>query len=91
MDIFILIDYIEFSKEIEEEPTWKGLKEHKRMFWRDQAVKNIQLMLEESINNYGISDRRTIMLSQQRDKEIAAEQGEIYNQWLQSRLVKKLN
>lgn len=31
MDIFILIDYIEFSKEIEEEPTWKGLKEHKRM------------------------------------------------------------
>ena len=54
-------------------------------------MKNIQLMLEESINNYGISDRRTIMLSQQRDKEIAAEQGEIYNQWLQRRLVKKLN
>ena len=54
-------------------------------------MKNIQLMLEESINNYGISDRRTIMLSQQRDKEIAAEQERIYNQWLQSRLVKKLN
>ena len=44
-----------------------------------------QLMLEKAVNNYGISDRRTIMLSKQRDKEIAAEQGEIYNQWLQSR------
>lgn len=54
-------------------------------------MKNIQLMLEESVNDYGISDRRTIMLSQQRDKEIAAKQGEIYNQWLQSRLAKKLN
>lgn len=48
-------------------------------------------MLEKAINDYGISDRRTIMLSQQRDKEIAVEQERIYNQWLQSRLVKKLN
>ena len=31
MDIFILIDYIEFSKEIGESPSWEGLKEHKRM------------------------------------------------------------
>lgn len=54
-------------------------------------MKNIQLMLEESVNDYGISDRRTIMLSQQRDKEIAVEQERIYNQWLKSRLVKKLN
>ena len=53
--------------------------------------RSIQEQLLEAINNYGISDRRTIMLSQQRDKEIAAKQGEIYNQWLQSRLVKKLN
>lgn len=47
--------------------------------------RSIQEQLLEAINNYGISDRRTIMLSQQRDEEIAAEQERIYNQWLQSR------
>ena len=52
---------------------------------------SIQEQLLKSINDYGISDRRTIMLSQQRDKEIAVEQERIYNQWLQSRLVKRLN
>ncbi len=47
--------------------------------------RSIQEQLLEAINNYGISDRRTIMLSKQRDKEIVAEQGSIYNQWLNSR------
>ena len=46
---------------------------------------SIQEQLLEAINNYGISDRRTIMLSKQRDKEIVTEQERIYKQWLQSR------
>ena len=47
--------------------------------------RSIQEQLLEAINNYGISDRRTIMLSRQRDKEVAEEQGEIYKQWLKNR------
>lgn len=47
--------------------------------------RSIQEQLLEAINNYGISDRRTIMLSKQRDKEIVTEQERIYKQWLQSR------
>lgn len=46
---------------------------------------SIQEQLLKAINDYGISDRRTIMLSQQRDEEIVTEQERIYNQWLQSR------
>lgn len=46
---------------------------------------SIQEQLLKAINNYGISDRRTIMLSKQRDKEIVTEQERIYKQWLQSR------
>lgn len=46
---------------------------------------SIQEQLLKAINDYGISDRRTIMLSKERDKEIAAEQERIYKQWLQSR------
>ncbi|MDU2672623.1 MAG: hypothetical protein E7C49_11490 [Clostridium sp.] len=46
---------------------------------------SIQEQLLKAINDYGISDRRTIMLSQQRDKEIVTEQERIYKQWLQSR------
>lgn len=48
-------------------------------------MKDTQLMLEKSVKNYRLNDRRTIMLSKQRDKEIAAEQGEIYKQWIKSR------
>ena len=47
--------------------------------------RSIHEQLLEAINNYGISDRRTIMLSKQRDKEVAAEQGDIYNQWIKNR------
>lgn len=47
--------------------------------------RSIQEQLLKAINDYGISDRRTIMLSQQRDEEIVTEQERIYNQWLQSR------
>ena len=46
---------------------------------------SIQEQLLKAINDYGISDRRTIMLSKQRDKEIVTEQERIYKQWLQSR------
>ena len=46
---------------------------------------SIQEQLLKAINNYGISDRRTIMLSKQRDNEIVTEQERIYKQWLQSR------
>ena len=35
MSIQVLKDYVEFSREIGEKPTWEGLKEHKKMFWRD--------------------------------------------------------
>ncbi len=47
--------------------------------------RSIQEQLLEAINNYGISDIRTIMLSKKRDKEVAEEQGEIYNQWIKNR------
>lgn len=35
MSIYVLKDYINFSEQIGETPTWEGLKEHKKMFWRD--------------------------------------------------------
>lgn len=35
VSIYVLKDYIEFSMKIKDKPTWKGLKEHKKMFWRD--------------------------------------------------------
>ena len=35
MSVQVLKDYVEFSREIGEKPTWEGLKEHKKMFWRD--------------------------------------------------------
>lgn len=37
-----------------------------------------QQLLEATINHYGLSDIRTIELSQQRDKEIVEEQMELY-------------
>ena len=37
-----------------------------------------QQLLEAAINDYGISDIRTIELSQQRDKEIVKEQEKLY-------------
>lgn len=35
MSVQVLKDYVEFSREIGEKPTWEGLKEHKKMFWRN--------------------------------------------------------
>ena len=35
MSIYVLLDYIEFSRKIRDKPTWEGLKRHKKMFWRD--------------------------------------------------------
>lgn len=40
-----------------------------------------QQLLEAAINHYGISDIRTIELSQLRDKEIVEEQKEIYKKY----------
>ena len=48
-------------------------------------MKDTQAMLEESVINFGLNDIATIMISQKRDKEIASEQREIYNQWLKNR------
>lgn len=41
----------------------------------------IEKMLNDSIEHYGISDIRTLELSQQRDKEIVEQQKERYEQW----------
>ena len=35
MSVQVLKDYVEFSREIGAKLTWEGLKEHKKMFWRD--------------------------------------------------------
>ena len=40
-----------------------------------------QLMLEEAVSNYGLSDIVTIMLSQERDKEIVEEQRRRFKEW----------
>lgn len=42
---------------------------------------SIQSMLEAAINHYGLSDIRTLELSQLRDKEIVEEQKEIYKKY----------
>ena len=48
-------------------------------------MKDTQLMIEESVTNYGLSDIRTLKLSKERNEEIAADQREIYNKWLKNR------
>ena len=40
-----------------------------------------QQLLEAAINHYGVSDIRTLELSQQRDEEIVEEQKEIYKKY----------
>lgn len=40
-----------------------------------------QQLLEIAINHYGVSDIRTLELSQRRDKEIVEEQKEIYKKY----------
>ena len=32
MSIYVLLDYIEFSRKIRDKPTWEGLKDIKRCF-----------------------------------------------------------
>lgn len=44
---------------------------------------NTQQKLDKAIELYGIGDIRTLKLSQQRDKEIAAEQRAIYERYKQ--------
>ena len=40
-----------------------------------------QQLLEVAINQYGVSDIRTIELSQKRDKEIVEEQKKLYKEY----------
>lgn len=42
---------------------------------------SVQMSLELAVNTLGVGHRITLMLSEERDKEIAAEQREIYNRW----------
>lgn len=35
MSIYILLDYVELSKENGNAPSWKGLEEYKSKYWRD--------------------------------------------------------
>ena len=81
MSIYVLIDYIEFSRKIRDNPTWEGLKRHKKMFWRDQDMNTTQMSLELSVATLGISNNITLMVSKERDKEIAIAQRKIFNEW----------
>lgn len=42
---------------------------------------SVQMSLELAVSTLGVSNRITLMLSEERDKETAAEQREIYNRW----------
>lgn len=42
---------------------------------------SIQNMLEKAVETYGLSDIVTIMLSQERDKEIVEEQRRRFKEW----------
>ena len=42
---------------------------------------SVQMSLELAVITLGISNRITLMLSEERDKEVAKEQSKIYNRW----------
>lgn len=45
-------------------------------------MSSTQVLLEEAIELYGMSDIVTIMLSQKRDKEVVAVQNGRFEEWL---------
>ena len=50
---------------------------------------SVQGSLELAVSTLGISNRITLMVSEERDIEIAAEQRRIYDKWLKTNLVKR--
>lgn len=50
---------------------------------------SIQRSLELSVSILGVGHRTTLMVSKERDTEIAAEQRRIYDIWLKNNLVKR--
>ena len=40
-----------------------------------------QMILELAVSTLGVSNRIALMLSEERDKEIAIAQGKIFNEW----------
>ena len=45
-------------------------------------MSSTQVLLEEAIKVYGLNDIVTIMLSQKRDKEVAAVQSGRFKEWI---------
>ena len=50
---------------------------------------SIQGSLELAVSTLGVGHRTTLMVSEERDIEIAAEQRRIYDKWLKTNLVKR--
>lgn len=50
---------------------------------------SVQGSLELAVSTLGISNRITLMLSEERDKEIEVEQRRLYDIWLKNNLVKR--
>lgn len=50
---------------------------------------SVQMSLELAVITLGISNRITLMLSEERDKEVAEKQRRIYDKWLKNNLVKR--
>lgn len=50
---------------------------------------SIQGSLELAVSTLGVGHRTTLMLSEERDTEIAVEQRRIYDKWLKTNLVKR--
>lgn len=50
---------------------------------------SIQGSLELSVSTLGIGHRTTLMVSEERDKEVAEEQRRIYDKWLKNNLAKR--
>lgn len=42
---------------------------------------SVQMSLELAVSTLGVGHRTTLMLSEERDKEVAEEQSKIYNRW----------
>lgn len=50
---------------------------------------SVQKTLELAVSTLGVGHRTTLMLSEERDKEVAVEQRRIYDKWLKNNLVKR--
>lgn len=50
-----------------------------------------QKMLEEAIEHYGVSDKKTIRLSEKRDIEIVEQQRAIYENWKRANIKEDFN